>query len=268
MDPSATKTFTPARLVALALIALLVAGLVALSAGRDTTTTLSAPASVFLEQPDAGARLITAFFDSGHVDDSLYVPAGIDFTPPMTFGILVRIVLGSMLGVVAVSALSLVAMAARVRRRGRIGGRASAVLRSIFPLVLGLGGWSLGALIVLTTMPTVRIDNEALIVGSVGAPVALGIYWAWVHRAWSVVTKRAGRAAVVIGTFAGAWLGFHAGSVEMAMITTIAGAIAGGNLGVIVVDLWRATSGRKVAPATPVDVHTAEPPAPVTIGVP
>ena len=37
--------------------------------------------------------------------------------------------------------------------RGRFGRKASAALRSLYPIVLGLGGWFLGALIVLTTMP-------------------------------------------------------------------------------------------------------------------
>jgi hypothetical protein len=55
--------------------------------------------------------------------------------------------------------------------------------------VLGLGGWFLGALIVLTTMPGVRIDNKLLIILSVGVPIGLGAYWAWVHRDWSARSK-------------------------------------------------------------------------------
>ncbi len=54
-------------------------------------------ATVFREQPEAGSRLINTFFDSGQVDDSLYVPASIDFTPAMTFGAIAKIALGAML---------------------------------------------------------------------------------------------------------------------------------------------------------------------------
>ncbi|HSK90127.1 MAG TPA: alpha/beta hydrolase, partial [Euzebyales bacterium] len=138
--------------------------------------------SVLMEQPEAGNRLINTFFDSGKVDDSLYVPATVDFTPPMTLGTIAKIALGAMLGLVALTVLSLLGLARRVRRRGHIGPKSGALLRSVYPPVLALGGWCLGALIVLTTMPAVRIDNQLLIVLSVGAPVGLAIYSAWVHR--------------------------------------------------------------------------------------
>ena len=77
----------------------------------------------------------------------------------------------------------------RVHRRGRFGRKASATLRSLYPIVLGLGGWFLGVLIVITTMPGVPLDDELLAVLSVGVPVGLGIYWAWVHRDWSAGTQ-------------------------------------------------------------------------------
>ena len=62
------------------------------------------------------------------------------------------------------------------------------MLRSVYPIVLGLGGWFLGVLIVITTLPGVPLDDELLAVLSVGVPVGLGIYWAWVHRDWSATT--------------------------------------------------------------------------------
>ena len=37
--------------------------------------------TVWTEQPEAGSRLINTFFDSGQVDDSLYMPPDVDFTP-------------------------------------------------------------------------------------------------------------------------------------------------------------------------------------------
>ena len=57
--------------------------------------------------------------------------------------------LGVMLGLAALTVLSLLWMARRVHRRGGYGRKASATLRSVYPIVLGLGGWFLGVLIVL-----------------------------------------------------------------------------------------------------------------------
>ena len=115
-----------------------------------------------------------------------------------------------MFALAALTVLSLLMMARRVRTRGRIGPKSGALLRSVYPLVLGLGGWFLGALIVLTTMPGIRIDNELLVVLSVGLPIGFGIYWAWVHRDWSVRSKGVGLAAAAVGALVGAWLGFQA----------------------------------------------------------
>ena len=52
------------------------------------------------------------------------------------------------------------------------------MLRSAYPIILGVGGWLLGALIVLATMPSVPVDDELLVALSVGLPVGLGIYLA------------------------------------------------------------------------------------------
>ena len=73
-------------------------------------------------------------------------------------------------------------MARRVRSAARFGRKTSAVLRSLYPIVLGLGGWFLGVLIVLTAMPDVPLDDELLAVLSIGVPIGLGIYLAWVDR--------------------------------------------------------------------------------------
>jgi pimeloyl-ACP methyl ester carboxylesterase len=215
--------------------------------------------TVFREQPEAGSRLINTFFDSGQVDDSLYVPASIDFTPSMTFGALAKITLGVMLAMAALTVLSLLVMARRVRTQGRIGPKSAAVLRSVYPLVLGLGGWCLGALIVLTTMPGVRIDNELLVVLSVGVPIGLGTYWTWVHRALSARSKRVGIAAAAAGALAGAWLGFHATDGLLALFTAIVGALAGANLAMILLDMSRGRSTRNQSAAPK---RTADAPSP------
>ena len=72
------------------------------------------------------------------------------------------------------------AAALRVRRRGRLGRVASVALRSVWGLVLGLGGWFGAALLALILAPSVQIDAAALVVPSVALPVALGAYLAWV----------------------------------------------------------------------------------------
>jgi hypothetical protein len=133
-------------------------------------------------------------------------------------------------------------MAWWVHKRGHFGSKASAVLRSVYPISLGVGGWLLGALIVLATMPSVPVDDELLVALSAGLPVGLGIYLAWVHRDWATQKKGLGVAAAVAGALVGAWLGFHATAGLIALVTAILGAIAGGNLLLILLDIVRAGS--------------------------
>jgi hypothetical protein len=103
--------------------------------------------------------------------------------------------------------------------------------------------------LVLTTMPGVRIDNELLVILSVGVPIGLGIYWAWVHRAFSARSKRAGIAAAAAGALAGAWLGFQATDGPLALLTAIAGALAGANLALLALDMSRTPSSRNQSAA-------------------
>jgi hypothetical protein len=187
-------------------------------------------------QPEAGKRLVTTFLDSGTIDDSLYKPATVDFTPAVSHSTIAKIVVGVMLGLAALTVLSLLWMARRVHKRGRYGNKASATLRSVFPIVLGLGGWFLGVLIVLVAFPSVPLDDEALGVLSVGVPIGLGIYWAWVNRDWSG-TKTTGFVAATGGALVGGWLGFNATTDLLALVTAILGAIMSANLALIVLDI-------------------------------
>jgi hypothetical protein len=91
----------------------------------------------------------------------------------------------------------------------------------------------------MTTLPRVPLDDELLAVLSVGVPIALGIYWAWVHRDWSATTRTAGFVAAMAGALAGASLGFNATAGPLALITTIAGATVGAKLTLIVLDMTR-----------------------------
>ena len=132
--------------------------------------------SVWTEQPEAGSRLINTFFDSGKIDRSLYKPQKVDFTPEVSQSALGKGFAGTMVGLALLMVLSLLWMARRVRKRGRFGRKTSAMLRSLYAIVLGLGGWFLGVLIVITTMPGVPLNHQLLAVLSIGVPVGLGIY--------------------------------------------------------------------------------------------
>ena len=83
------------------------------------------------------------------------------------------------------------------------------------------------------------IDGELLVVLSMGIPIGLGIYWAWLQRDWPAETKRVGLAAAVLSAIVGGWLGFHAGADMLALVTTIAGAAAATNLALILVSIAR-----------------------------
>jgi hypothetical protein len=160
-------------------------------------------------QTEAGERLITTFFDTGAVDDT-FTPVKPDFTPAMTHASIGKIAAGSMVGLALIALLSLLWMPAHVGRRGGFGPKTGAVLRSVFPVVLGLGGWCLGALVVLTTIPSVAIDGVILGTLGTGVPVGFGVYLTWVQRGWSGSTKASGFIAATAGGLVGAWLGFLA----------------------------------------------------------
>lgn len=225
--------------------------------------------SFFRQQPDAGTHLVNRFFDTGAVDVSQYHRETVDFTPPSGHGTVARMLLATLVSSGALAMLSLVVLARRVRTRGRVGPVAAATLRSLYAVVLGLGGWSLGALIVLTALPAVRITDPLVVVPSVAVPIGLGIYFAWTHREWAASTRRAGGIAAGTAALAGAWLGFSAAPSPMALVTAIAGAVAAGNLALLVVDMRSSRPvGAPPAAATTADVPDAEPPIPATIGMP
>src|SRR5207248_8147348 len=140
-------------------------------------------------------------------------------------------------GVAVLTVLSLLWLTGRVPKRGRYGRKAGAILRALYSIVLGLGGWFLGVLIVITAMPGTPLDDELLAAFSVGLPIGLGVYLAWVNRGWAAKTKAIGFAVAVGGALVGAWLGFHATEGLLALITAIAGATVGGNLTLLGLDI-------------------------------
>jgi hypothetical protein len=207
-------------------------------------------------QPEANTRLITTYFDSGRVDDSLYEAGTVDFSPSLGLSAIAKILVGSMLALAAVAVLTLLLMARRVRRRGRFGRRASATLRTLAPAVLGLGGWLLGVLVVVTTMPGVPLDDPLLAVLSIGLPVGLGVHYASVDRGRPARARTAGLVAATAGALVGTWLGFDAATDVAALATAIVGAAAGSNLFVLALDIARDRAARDVEPAAPRVVST------------
>jgi hypothetical protein len=205
--------------------------------------------------------MINTFFDSGQVDDSLYTPQGVDFTPAQTHTALGKTLAGVMGGLALLTVVSLLWMARWVHKRCHFGTAASATLRSLYTIVLGLGGWFFGALIVLTTMTGVSLDNALIATLSVGVPIGLGVYFAWMDRDWSPETRTTGFAAAMGGALIGAWLGFNATSGFFVILTSIVGAAVGANLILLAIDITWDRSNRSRFPA--VDA----PPAPMQAAV-
>jgi hypothetical protein len=111
------------------------------------------------------------------------------------------------------------------------------MLRSLYPIVLGLGGWFAALLIVVTAMPTVPLADPLVATLSIGLPVGFGVYLAWTNRDWSPMTKSAGLAAALGGALVGAWLGFGVTEDLMRLFTAVVGSIAGANLLLLILDI-------------------------------
>jgi hypothetical protein len=219
--------------------------------------------SFWADQPQAGSRLINTFLDSGRVDTSRYKPQKVDFTPEVSDASLGKGIGGTMVGLAVLSVLSLLWwMPRRVHKRGRFGVKASATLRSVYPVVLGLGGWFAGILIVTTTMPTVPLADGLLATLSIGLPIGLGVYFAWVNRDWSASTKMAGFTVATAGALAGAWFGFNESQDLLRLFTAIVGAAAGANLILLALDIaWDRQVRDRFAARKPKETLAAQPSA-------
>lgn len=201
-------------------------------------------------EPNASSRLLNTFFATGQVDTSLYTPAKVDFNPHMTQTAIGKGIAGTLFGLPIIVILSLLMMWRRVRRRGRFSRPASALLRSLWTLVLGLGGWFAGIMIEQLAFPTVPLDDARLAVLSIGAPIGLGIYLAWVNRNLTARARTTGLLVATASALAGAWLGFYTATGLTAVVTTIVGAAAGANLGLLAEDISRDRKARELAVET------------------
>jgi uncharacterized membrane protein YfcA len=103
--------------------------------------------------------------------------------------------------------------------------------------------------IALVAFPALPLDDVALGVLAIGVPIGFGIYLAWVDRDRPAGARRVGLVGSMAGALAGAWLGFHAGSGLLAVVTTIVGAALGANLVLLVLDSARARPTIEVAKA-------------------
>ncbi len=213
--------------------------------------------SFWSEQPKASTRLLNTFLDSGKVDDSQYTHEAVKFKPEVTQTALGKGIGGAMMGLTLIVVLSLLLMWLRVHGRGGFGRKASAVLRSVYLLVLGLGGWFIGLMILLIALPTVPLDDELVAILSIGLPIGLGTYLAWVNRDLRARARTIGLAGAMAGALVGAWLGLHATAGLLAVITTIVGAAAGANLTLIVLDIARDRSVRTLGTVTAVSHRPA-----------
>ena len=197
-------------------------------------------------QKAAGTHLITSFYDRGNVDDSQYRHESVDFKRSPTQGVIAQIMLTVMVGVALLAVLWLAVLAIRVGRRGGTGRKTGAWIRTVGPAVFGLGGWFLGALLVLKFLPSRPLDDQLLAVLSIALPIWLGVYAGWLRPDTARAMRAKGFGYALGGALVGAWLGFGVTPGLMALVTAIAGATAASNLALLVLDIRTERAARAV----------------------
>ena len=207
----------------------------------------------FSYEPSASMQLLTTFYATGRVDTSRYTPNKVSFATSSTQTAQTAIakdLLAFMVGLALLAVIWLVVLAIRIRRRGGTGRKTGAWIRSAGPIVFGLGGWFLGALLVLRFWPSRPLDDQLLAVVSIAVPVWLGVYAGWVRTDTPKAMRAKGIGAAGVGAVVGAVLGFPATSGLIALITTIIGAAVVSNLSLLALDIWteRAVSRGTAAP--------------------
>jgi pimeloyl-ACP methyl ester carboxylesterase len=205
------------------------------------------------EKP-AADRLMNTFFDTGHVDQSGYTPRVMDFhaSPPQTR--IAKIVLASVLGLSVLAIAVLAWLWLRLRRRGGVGTKTGFAARTALAPIVGLGGWCVGVLILLTTWPAQSIAYEPASVLFIAVPTSLAVHLAWVHRAWSRSIKNLALVAAVGGGALGTWLGLHVVTGPFGAVTAAVGAALGANLAVVSYDVVREARRTTAEPTTPADL--------------
>ena len=201
-------------------------------------------------EPSASTQLLTTFYATGQVDTSRYTPNVVSFATPQSQTAIAKDLVATMIGFALLAVIWLVVLAIRIRRRGGTGRKTGAWIRSAGPIVLGLGGWFLGALVVLRFWPSRPLDDQLLAVVSLAVPIWLGVYAGWVCTDTPKAMRAKGIVAAAVGAVVGAALGVHVISGLAALITAIIGAAVVSNLSLLVLDIWteRAASQGTAAP--------------------
>jgi pimeloyl-ACP methyl ester carboxylesterase len=204
-------------------------------------------------EPSASTQLLTTFYATGQVDTSRYTPNKVSFATSDTQAAIAKKILATMVGVALVAVIWLVVLAIRIRRRGGTGRKTGAWIRSAGPIVFGLGGWFLGALLVLRfwLWPSQPLDDQLLAVVSTAVPIWLGVYAGWVRTDTPKAMRAKGIGAAGVGALVGAVLGYHVTSGLIALITTIIGAAVVSNLSLLVLDIWSERAARAAMATTP-----------------
>ena len=211
-------------------------------------------------EPSASTQLLTTFYATGQVDTSRYTPNDVSFATSDTQAAIAKKILATMVGVALVAVLWLVVLAIRIRRRGGTGRKTGAWIRSAGPIVFGLGGWFLGALLILRfwLWPSQPLDDELLAVVSIAVPIWLGVYAGWVRTDTPKAMRVKGIGAAGVGAVVGAVLGFNVTSGLIALITTIIGAAVVSNLSLLVLDIWTERAASRGTAAPVVDLPETE----------
>jgi pimeloyl-ACP methyl ester carboxylesterase len=201
-------------------------------------------------EPPASNRLLNTYLDSGKVDTSLYTRNNIDFSPSFSHGAIAKIALGVLLSFAALTVLSVLWMSVRLCRQASFGRKGSAAIRSLYATLVGIGGWCIGALVILTALPTVPIDDQVLAVISVGVPVGLTVYCGWLKRDSLPAIRVVGAAAALGASILGAWLGYHVPATPLlGGLTGALGAVAATNLALIALEVGRVGERAEAIPA-------------------
>ncbi|MGO8981934.1 MAG: alpha/beta fold hydrolase [Streptosporangiaceae bacterium] len=212
----------------------------------------------FYYEPSASTQLLTTFYDTGQVDTSRYTPNVVSFTTSQSQAAIAKDLVATMIGFALLAVIWLVVLAIRIRRRGGTGRKTGAWIRSAGPIVFGLGGWFLGALLVLRFWPSRPLDNQLLAVVSIAVPIWLGVYAGWVRSDTLKAMRAKGIGAAGVGALVGAVFGFHVTSGLIALITTIIGAAAVSNLSLLVLDIWTERAASRGTATPVVDLSETE----------
>ena len=175
----------------------------------------------------------------------------VSFATPKSQSAIAKDILGFMIGFALLAVIWLVVLAIRIRRRGGTGPKTGVWIRSAGPIVFGLGGWFLGALLVLRFSPSRPLDDQLLAVVSIAVPIWLGVYAGWVRFDTPRAMRTRGTGVAGVGAVVGAVLGFHVTSGLMALLTTIIGAAVVSNLSLLVLDIWTERAASRGTAAAP-----------------